>query len=117
MKREEAWALVTEFTKSPTLLRHMLSVEASMRFYARKYGEDEERWAVVGLLHDFDFEAYPTEHPHSGQRIMAERGVPEDIRLDCYSHGDVGLTRDTPVRKAIFACDEMSGFIIACALV
>ena len=103
--REEAWALVTEFTTSPTLLRHMLSVEASMRAYARQAGEDEEYWGVVGLLLDFDFEAFPQEHPHSNLRILRERGIPEALALDCYSHGDTGLPRDTPVRKAIFAVD------------
>jgi len=115
--RAEAWALVTEFTQSPTLLRHMLSVEASMRAYARIHGEDEEYWGVVGLLHDFDYEAFPTEHPESNLRILRERGIAEELALDCYSHGDTGLPRDTPVRKAIFAVDEMSGFVIACALV
>ncbi len=117
MTRDDAWAIVAEFTKSPMLLRHMLSVEAAMRFYARKFGEDEERYAMVGLLHDFDFEAYPTEHPHSGLRIMRERGVPEDIAQDCYSHGETGLPRDTNIRKTIKAVDELSGFVIACALV
>lgn len=115
--REQAWSLVTEFTKSPTLLRHMLSVEASMRAYARLQGEDEEYWGVVGLLHDFDYEAFGAEHPHSNLRILRERGFPEALALDCYSHGDTQLARDTPVRKAIFAVDEMSGFVIACALV
>ena len=115
--REDAWKLVTEFTQSETLKRHMLSVEASMRAYARIHGEDEERWAVVGLIHDFDYEKFPGEHPHSNVRILRERGWPEDVILDAYSHGDTGLPRDTPIRKAIFAVDEMSGFMIACALV
>ena len=115
--RQDAWDLVIEFTQSETLKRHMLSVEAAMRAYARKYGEDEERWAVVGLIHDFDYERYPTEHPQSNVRILRERGWPEDLILDAYSHGNTGLARDTPIRKAIFAVDEMSGFIIACALV
>ena len=115
--RDDAWALVTEFTQSETLKRHMLSVEASMRASARIHGEDEERWAVVGLIHDFDYEKFPTEHPHSNVRILRERGWPEDVILDAYSHGDTGLPRDTPIRRAIFAVDEMSGFVIACALV
>ncbi|HVD00677.1 MAG TPA: HAD family hydrolase [Candidatus Dormibacteraeota bacterium] len=115
--RQDAWELVTEFTQSQTLLRHMLSVEAAMRAYARIHGEDEERWAVVGLIHDFDFERYPTEHPHSNVRILRERGWPEDLIMDAYSHGDTGVPRDTPVRKAIFAVDEMCGFVIACTLV
>lgn len=115
--RDDAWRLVTEFTQSDTLKRHMLSVEAAMRAYARRFGEDEERWAVVGLIHDFDYERFPTEHPHSNVRILRERGWPEDLINDAYSHGDVGLERDTPIRRAIFAVDEMSGFVIACALV
>jgi predicted hydrolase (HD superfamily) len=115
--RADAWELVTEFTQSQTLLRHMLSVEAAMRAYARIHGEDEERWAIVGLIHDFDFERFPTEHPHSNVRILRERGWPEDLVQDAYSHGDTGLPRDTPVRKAIFAVDEMCGFVIACTLV
>ena len=115
--RQEAWDLVTEYTQSETLKRHMLSVEAAMRAYARKHGEDEERWAVVGLIHDFDYERFPAEHPHSNARILRELGWPEDLILDAYSHGDTGLPRDTPIRRAIFAVDEMSGFIIACALV
>jgi predicted hydrolase (HD superfamily) len=115
--RADAWELVTEFTQSQTLLRHMLSVEAAMRSYARIHGEDEERWAIVGLIHDFDFERFPTEHPHSFVRILRERGWPEDLVQDAYSHGDTGLPRDTPIRKAIFAVDEMCGFLIACALV
>jgi predicted hydrolase (HD superfamily) len=115
--RDDAWNLVTEYTQSETLKRHMLSVEAAMRAYARKFGEDEERWAVVGLIHDFDYERYPGEHPHSNVRILRELGWPEDLIQDAYSHGDTGLDRDTPVRKAIFAVDEMCGFIIACTLV
>ena len=115
--RADAWELVTEYTQSETLKRHMLSVEAAMRAYARKFGEDEERWAVVGLIHDFDYERHPDEHPHSNVRILRERGWPEDLIQDAYSHGDTGLSRDTPVRKAIFAVDELCGFIIACALV
>jgi predicted hydrolase (HD superfamily) len=115
--RDDAWNLVTEYTQSETLKRHMLSVEAAMRAYARKFGEDEERWAVVGLIHDFDYERHPGEHPHSNVRILRELGWPEDLIQDAYSHGDTGLARDTPIRKAIFAVDEMCGFIIACALV
>lgn len=115
--RADAWALVLEYTQSETLKRHMLSVEAAMRAYARHFGEDEERFAVVGLIHDFDYERYPSEHPHSNVRILRELGWPEDLVMDAYSHGDTGLARDTPIRKAIFAVDEMSGFVIACALV
>ena len=115
--REDAWNLVTEYTESQTLRRHMLSVEAAMRAYARLHGEDEERWAIVGLIHDFDYERHPDEHPHSNRRILRELGWPEDLVEDAYSHGDTGLPRDTPIRKAIFAVDEMCGFVIACALV
>jgi len=117
MNRDEAWEILCEYTKGEALRKHGLAVEAAMRAYARKYGEDEERWAVVGLIHDFDYEAFPTEHPHSNVRILRERGWPEDLIQDAYSHGDTGLPRDTPIRKAIFAVDEMSGFVIACALV
>ena len=115
--RQDAWDLVTEFTRSETLLRHMLSVEAAMRAYARRFGEDEERYAVVGLIHDFDYERFPTEHPHSNARILRERGWPEDLIQDAYSHGDTGLPRDSNIRRTIYAVDEMCGFIIACALV
>ena len=115
--RDDAWALVTEYTQSETLRRHMLSVEAAMRAYARKFGEDEEHYAIVGLIHDFDYERHPGEHPHSNVRILRELGWPEDVIQDAYSHGDTGLPRDSNVRKTIFAVDEMCGFIIACALV
>jgi predicted hydrolase (HD superfamily) len=115
--RQDAWDLVTEYTTSQTLRRHMLSVEAAMRAYALRHGEDQERWAIVGLIHDFDYERFPTEHPHSNVRILRELGWPEDLIQDAYSHGDTGLSRDTPIRQAIFAVDEMCGFVIACALV
>ena len=117
MNRADAYALLREYVQDQSLVRHMLSVEEAMRAYARRFGEDEERWAVVGLIHDFDYERFPTEHPHSNVRILRERGWPEDLINDAYSHGDVGLERDTPIRRAIFAVDEMSGFVIACALV
>jgi putative nucleotidyltransferase with HDIG domain len=118
--REEAWELVTEMTQSETLRRHMRSVEAAMRAYARRYGEDEERWAVLGLIHDWDYESGPTpeQHPRRGIQMLRERGWPEDVLLNIASHADyLDVPRDTPIRKALFAVDEMCGFVIACALV
>ena len=118
--REEAWELVTEMTQSETLRRHMRSVEAAMRAYARRYGEDEERWAVLGLIHDWDYESGPTpeQHPRRGIQMLRERGWPEDVLLDIASHAEyLDVPRDTPIRKALFAVDEMCGFVIACALV
>jgi predicted hydrolase (HD superfamily) len=118
--REEAWALVTEMTQSETLRRHMRSVEAAMRAYARRFGEDEERWAVLGLIHDWDYETGPTLdlHPRRGIEMLRERGWPPEILDDIASHAEyLDVPRDTPIRRALFAVDEMSGFIIACALV
>jgi putative nucleotidyltransferase with HDIG domain len=120
MTREEALALVREYVKNEGLVRHMLSVEAAMRFYAEKFGEDIERWGLIGLLHDFDWEIHPTleQHPQDGAPILRERGVPEDIIQDILSHADhLNLPRDTPVRKAISACDEITGLVTAVALV
>jgi putative nucleotidyltransferase with HDIG domain len=120
MTRDEALALVREFVKNEGLVRHMLSVEAAMRFYAEKYGEDVETWGLIGLLHDFDWEIHPTlnEHPQAGSAILRERGVSEEIIQDILSHADhVGLPRDTLRRKAIAACDEVTGLITAVALV
>ena len=120
MNREEALALVREYVKNEGLVRHMLSVEAAMRFYAEKFGEDAEAWGLIGLLHDFDWEIHPTleEHPQAGASILRERGVPEDIVQDILSHADhLNLPRDTIRRKAICACDEVTGLITAVALV
>lgn len=120
MTREEALSLVREFVKNEGLVRHMLSVEAAMRFYAEKFGEDVERWGLIGLLHDFDWEIHPTleNHPQSGAPILRERGVSEDIIQDILSHADhLELPRDTLCRKAIAACDEVTGLITAVALV
>jgi putative nucleotidyltransferase with HDIG domain len=118
--REEAWTLVTEMTQSETLRRHMRSVEAAMRAYARRFGEDEERWAVLGLIHDWDYESGPTpaQHPQRGIEMLRERGWPEDVLEDIASHAEyLDVPRDRPIRKALYAVDEMCGFIIACALV
>ena len=120
MNREEALALVREYVKNEGLVRHMLSVEAAMRLYAEKFGEDVEAWGLIGLLHDFDWEIHPTleEHPQAGASILRERGVPEDIVQDILSHADhLNLPRDTVRRKAICACDEVTGLITAVALV
>ena len=120
MTRDEALALVREFLKNEGLVRHMLSVEAAMRFYAEKYGEDVEQWGLIGLLHDFDWEIHPTldEHPQAGAPMLRERGVDEEIVQDILSHADhLELPRDTIRRKAIAACDEVTGLITAVALV
>jgi predicted hydrolase (HD superfamily) len=118
--RDEAWALVTELTQSETLRRHMRSVEAAMRAYARRFGEDEERWGILGLIHDWDYETGPTpdQHPVRGMTMLRERGWPEEIIEDIASHAEyLDVPRDTPIRKALYAVDEMCGFVIACALV
>lgn len=120
MKREEAWEILCEFTKTEPLRKHALAVEAAMRAYARKYGEDEEKWACVGLLHDFDFEMHPNpdEHPVKGAAILRERGVPEEIIYAVLCHADyLGLDRKSPMDRAIYAVDELTGFITAVALV
>ncbi len=118
--RAEAWTLVQGSTRSETLRRHMRAVEAAMRAYARRFGEDEERWGVLGLIHDWDYEAGPTpeQHPLSGIAALRERGWPEEYLDDIASHADyLEVPRDTRLRQALHAVDEMSGFIIACALV
>jgi len=120
MNREETLALVREFVKSESLVRHMLSVEAAMRFYAEKYAQDAELWGQLGLLHDFDWEVHPTleQHPQAGSAILRERGVSEEIIQDILSHADhTGVPRDTVRRKALSACDEVTGLITAVALV
>jgi len=118
--REQAWALLNEFTTSPSLIKHALAVEASMRYYARKFGEDEERWGIVGLIHDFDYEKYPSldDHPFRGAEILRERGWPEDIIRAVLGHGNhTGVPRDTLMARTLFAVDELSGFVTAVALV
>ncbi|HZR66878.1 MAG TPA: HDIG domain-containing protein [Terriglobales bacterium] len=118
--RTTAWNLLTEFTQSESLRRHALAVESCMRAYARKFGADEELWGVVGLIHDFDYEKYPSaqEHPFKGNEILKERGYSDEIRRAIMSHAEYsGVSRDTPMEKALFACDELAGFITAVALV
>ena len=120
MNREAAWGLLTEFTQSENLRKHALAVEACMRAYARKLGEDEEKWGVVGLIHDFDYDRWPSleDHPYRGNEILTERGWPEEIKKAVMSHADyTGVARETRMEKALFACDELAGFITAAALV
>jgi len=121
--RESAWCLLTEFTQSESLRKHALSVEACMRAYARKIAAgsaEEDLWGIVGLLHDFDYEKYPSldDHPYKGNEILKERGYSDEIRKAIMSHADyTGVTRDTPMEKTLFACDELAGFITAVALI
>jgi putative nucleotidyltransferase with HDIG domain len=118
--RDRAWETLTRYTKSEALLRHALAVEAAVRAYARKLGGDEELWGVVALLHDFDYELHPTldEHPQDGAPILREEGYPEEVIEAVLSHANhLGLPRDTPLKKTLFACDELCGFVHACGLV
>jgi len=118
--RDGAWGLLIEFTQSESLRKHALAVEACMRAYARKFGGDENLWGVVGLLHDFDYDQYPSleDHPYKGNKILEERGYSEEIRKAIMSHAEyTGVPRETPLEKTLFACDELAGFLTACALV
>jgi putative nucleotidyltransferase with HDIG domain len=118
--REQAWGTLTKYTKSEALLRHALAVEASTAWYARNFGEDEEQWRVVALLHDFDYEIHPTldQHPQDGAAILREEGFPEEVIEAVLSHAEhLAMPRDTQLKKTLFACDELSGFIHACGLV
>ena len=118
--RERAWALLTEYTKSESLLKHAMAVEAAVRGYARRFGEDEEFWGVTALLHDFDYERYPSldDHPFKGSEILREQGYPEAMIRAILSHGDhTGVARESRLEHALFACDELSGFVVAAALV
>jgi putative nucleotidyltransferase with HDIG domain len=128
VNREQAWELLNEYTKNPNLVKHGLAVEAAMRAYAQHFGQDEERWGIVGLIHDFDYEQYPTMdgdtpqsewHTYAGARILREQGWPEEIVQDILSHANYveGAPRDTDLRKALYAVDELTGLIIAVALV
>ena len=120
LSRDDAWALVTEHTQSESLRKHMLAVEAAVRGYARLWGEDEEDWGVVALLHDFDYERWPdqTNHPFRGVEILKGRGYPEWVTRAILSHADYsGVPRESKLEKALYACDEMAGFVTAAALV
>jgi len=120
MNREDAWALLTEFTHEQSLIKHALAVEAAMRAYALKYGEDEEKWGIVGLIHDFDYERFPTipEHTGEGAKILRQRDWPEEITRAMLSHANYsGVTRESRMEKALYAVDELSGLISAAALV
>ncbi len=117
---DAGWKLLTEFTQSESLLKHALAVEACMRAYARKGGADEELWGMVGLLHDFDYEKYPSaeDHPYRGSEILKDRGYSEEVRRAIMSHAEYsGVARVSPMEKTLFACDELAGFITACTLV
>jgi len=118
--REQAWETLSRYTKSEALLRHALAVEASVGFYAQRGGEDEELWRATALLHDFDYEIHPTldEHPQDGAPILRQEGYPEELIEAVLSHAEhLHLARDTPLKKTLFACDELSGFVHACGLV
>ncbi|MBI2688102.1 MAG: HDIG domain-containing protein [Acidobacteria bacterium] len=120
MDRDRAWQTVCEFVQSEGLRKHMLAVEACMVAYARKYGDDEEKWAITGLLHDFDWEIHPQlpDHPTKGEPILKERGVSDEIRRAILSHADfTGVPRESRMEKSLFGCDELAGFLTACAYV
>jgi predicted hydrolase (HD superfamily) len=120
LSRDAAWALVTEYTLSESLRKHMLAVEASVRGYARMWGEPEEDWAVVALLHDFDYERFPDRenHPFRGVEVLEANGYPEWVTRAILSHADYsGVARESRLEHALYACDEMSGFVTACSLV
>lgn len=122
MNREQAWNLLCEYTQNDSLRKHALAVEAAMRHYARLLGEDEELWGLVGLLHDFDYERWPNppEHTREGAKILRQRGVDEEIVGAILSHAEWNVEqypRDRALRKVLFAVDELTGFLVACALV
>jgi predicted hydrolase (HD superfamily) len=120
MDREQAWELLCEYTKSDSLRRHGLAVEACVAAYARKFNEDETKWSVTALLHDFDYEIHPEapDHPMKCEPILAERGVDADIRRAILSHANYsGVSRDSKLEKTLFACDELAGFLTACSYV
>lgn len=120
MDRGQAWEIVCEFVKSDSLRRHALAVETCVTAYARKSGEDERKWAITALLHDFDWEIHPAapDHPMKGEPMLAERGVDEEIRRAILSHADYsGVARVSPLEKTLYACDELAGFLTACSYV
>lgn len=119
MNREKSWELMCEWTESDSLRKHMLAVEAAMRAYARRFGEDEEKWGITGLLHDMDYEKHPTpdEHPMVGVEELERRGYPDEVLHAIKGHADyLDVPRDTLMSKTLYAVDELSGFIVACAL-
>ena len=120
MTRNDALVLLKEYTKSDALLKHMFAVESAMRAYARKYGDDEEKWGITGLLHDFDYEMYPNppDHPLKGSEILKQRGYPDDVRTAILGHASyTGVPRETTMAKALYASDELCGFIMACSVI
>jgi predicted hydrolase (HD superfamily) len=120
MTRQDAWELLCEYTKSDSLRKHALAVEAVMRRYAAMLGEDQHTWGIVGLLHDFDYEMYPNppDHPLKGSEVLANRGYSEEIRRAILGHANyTGVPRDTLLAHALYACDELTGFVVACSLV
>jgi predicted hydrolase (HD superfamily) len=120
LTREDSWDLLCEYTKGDSLRKHALAVEAVMKAYARRLGEDEGAWGITGMLHDFDYEMFPTppDHPLKGSEILAQRGCGEDIRRAILGHANyTGVPRDTILARALYACDELTGFVVACALV
>src|SRR5204862_2571352 len=120
MDRSQAWDILCDFTKSDSLRRHALAVEACVKAYARKFGEDEAKWGETALLHDFDYEIHPDapDHPMKGEGILAERGVDPEIRRAILSHANYsGVSRDSLLEKTLFACDELAGFLTACSYV
>jgi len=120
LSRADAWALMTEYTQGESLRKHMMAVEAAVRGYARQFGEDEDDWGAVALLHDFDYERYPDQdnHPYRGVEILKARGYPEWVTRAILSHADYsGVTRESRLEKTLYACDEMSGIVTAASLV
>jgi len=120
MNRSDALTLLQEYTKSDALLKHMYAVEAAMRAYARKYNQDEEVWGITGLLHDFDYETYPTapDHPRKGYEILKEKGYSEEVRIAILGHvPQINVPRESLMAKTLYACDELCGFIMACSFV
>jgi putative nucleotidyltransferase with HDIG domain len=120
VSRDQAWAIVCEFVQSDSLRRHMLAVEACVAAYASRYGENEEKWAITALLHDFDWEIHPAapDHPMKGEAILVARGVDEEVRRAILSHANYsGVARESPLEKTLFACDELAGFLTACSYV
>jgi len=115
--REEAWALIQEYGATENHVRHMLAVEAAMRAYARRFDEDEALWGAVGLVHDFEYDRFPDEHPFAGGRILREKGYSDEIVNAVLSHGETGVPRETPMAKALYASDELTGFLVAVTLV